>query len=69
MVVDMAARAISSGTISFGLVSIPVKVYTATSPQKVRFNMLEEETGARQKQQYVSSVSGKVLERTDMVQG
>lgn len=65
----MAPRAIASGTISFGLVSIPVKVYTATSPQKVRFNMLEPETGARPKQQYVSSVSGKVLGRNDMVKG
>jgi DNA end-binding protein Ku len=65
----MAPRAIASGTISFGLVSIPVKVYTATSSQKVSFNMLEAETGARPKQQYVSSVSGKVLERDDMVKG
>ncbi len=65
----MAPRATASGTISFGLVSIPVKVFTATSPQKVRFNMLEPETGARPKQQYVSSVSGKVLERSDMAKG
>ncbi len=65
----MAARAIASGTISFGLVSIPVKVFTATSSEKVRFNMLEPETGARPKQQYVSSVSGKVLDRKDMAKG
>lgn len=65
----MAARAISSGTISFGLVSIPVKVYTATSSQKVSFNMLEAETSARPKQQYVSSVSGDVLDRASLVKG
>ena len=65
----MPPRAISSGTISFGLVSIPVKVYTATSSKKVSFNMLERETGARPKQQYVSSVNGKVLERDDIVKG
>lgn len=65
----MAPRAISSGTISFGLVSIPVKVYTATSSQKVRFNMLEPETGARPKQQYVSGVTGEVVDRKDMVKG
>lgn len=65
----MAPRAISSGTISFGLVSIPVKVFTATSSKKVRFNMLEPETGARPKQQYVSSVTGDVLERSAMVKG
>ncbi|MEM1031526.1 MAG: Ku protein [Myxococcota bacterium] len=65
----MAPRAIASGTISFGLVSIPVKVFTATSPAKVRFNMIEPETGARPKQQYVSSVSGEVLERSAMAKG
>ncbi|MCA9618581.1 MAG: Ku protein [Myxococcales bacterium] len=65
----MAPRAIASGTVSFGLVSIPVKVFTATSPQKVYFNMLEAGTGARPKQQYVSSVTGEVLDRKDMVKG
>jgi DNA end-binding protein Ku len=65
----MAARAIASGTISFGLVSIPVKVFTATSPQKVRFNMLEEKTGARLKQQYLSAASGEVVERDQTVKG
>jgi DNA end-binding protein Ku len=65
----MAARAIASGTISFGLVSIPVKVFTATSSQKVRFNMLEEATGARLKQQYLSTVSGEVVERDQTVKG
>ena len=36
----MAARATASGTISFGLVSIPVKLYTATQSKAARFNML-----------------------------
>ncbi len=65
----MAPRAISSGTISFGLVSIPVKVFTATSSQKVRFNMLEPDTGARPKQQYVSSVTGEPVDRKELVKG
>ena len=65
----MAARAISSGTISFGLVSIPVKVYTATSPQKVRFHMLDGDSGSRVKQQYISSTSGKLVERDKMLKG
>ena len=39
--VGMAARAISSGTIWFGLVSIPVRVHIATSAQTLRFNMLD----------------------------
>jgi len=65
----MAPRAIASGTISFGLVSIPVKVYTATSSQKIRFNMLEASTGARLKQQYISTVSGEVVERSETIKG
>ena len=52
----MAARAIASGTISFGLVSIPVKLYTATSSKSVHFNMLHEKDKGRLKQQYVCSV-------------
>ena len=46
----MAARATSSGTSSFGLVSIPVKLYTATSSQTVRFSMLHETDKARLRQ-------------------
>ena len=47
----MAARATSSGTISFGLVAIPVKLYTAASSEQVRFNMLHDKCGSRLKQQ------------------
>jgi DNA end-binding protein Ku len=65
----MAARAIASGTISFGLVSIPVKVYVATQSQHISFNLLEKATGARPKQQYVSSVSGKPLAREEITKG
>jgi len=66
----MAARAIGSATISFGLVSIPIKVYSSSAPGAgVSFNMLEEKTGARVKQQYVSSQSGDVVPRDEMVKG
>lgn len=65
----MAARAIGSATISFGLVSIPVKLYTAASSKSVSFNMLEGKTTARVKQQYVSTVTGEVVERDQMVKG
>jgi DNA end-binding protein Ku len=65
----MAARAISSGTISFGLVSIPVKVYTAASSQTLRFNMLDAQHRQRLKQQYVSARSGEVVERSQTVRG
>ncbi len=65
----MAARAISSGTISFGLVAIPVKLYTAASSQQVRFNMLHEKCGSRVKQQYFCPVDEEIVERGDMVKG
>ncbi|MEN9579814.1 MAG: hypothetical protein RJA70_2823 [Pseudomonadota bacterium] len=65
----MAARAISSGTISFGLVSIPVKLYTATSAQQARFNMLHKETSSRVKQQYIVPSTGAVVGRNEMAKG
>src|SRR5690606_38983322 len=65
----MPARAISSGTISFGLVSIPVKLFTATSSQQVRFNMLHAETKSRVKQQYILPGSGEVVDRKSLVKG
>ena len=65
----MAARSIASLTLSFGLVSIPVKLYTATeSSAAVRFNLLAKD-GSRVKQQYVSEKDGKLVERADMVKG
>jgi DNA end-binding protein Ku len=64
----MAARAISSGTISFGLVSIPIKLYTAASPKSVSFNMLTP-TGGRVKQQYVDAITGEVVDRASMTKG
>lgn len=65
----MAARAISSGTISFGLVSIPVKLYTAASSEQVRFNMLHPKSHSRLKQQLYSPVDDEVIERKDTVRG
>ena len=65
----MAARSIGSGTISFGLVSIPVKLYTAVSPQSVGFNMLHKTCGGRLKQQLFCPVDNVVVERSDTVRG
>lgn len=65
----MAARAISSGTISFGLVSIPIKVYTATSSKDVHFSMLHATDRSRLKQQYVCATCGEVVARTGTVKG
>lgn len=65
----MAARSIASLTLSFGLVSIPVKLYSATeSSATVRFNLLAKD-GSRLKQQYVSEKDQKVVARADMVKG
>jgi DNA end-binding protein Ku len=65
----MAARSIASLSLSFGLVNIPVKLYSATeSSSTVRFNLLAKD-GSRLKQQYVSEKTGKVVERSEMVKG
>jgi DNA end-binding protein Ku len=65
----MAARAIASGTISFGLVAIPIKLYTAASSDQVRFNMLHEKCGGRIKQQWFCPVDEEVVERQATVKG
>jgi DNA end-binding protein Ku len=65
----MAARSLASLTLSFGLVSIAVKLYSATeSAASVRFNLLAKD-GSRLKQQYVSEKDHKVVERAEMVKG
>jgi len=65
----MAARSIASLSLGFGLVSIPVKLYSATeSSASVRFNLMTKE-GSRVKQQYVSEKTGKVVERAEMIKG
>jgi DNA end-binding protein Ku len=64
------ARAISTGTISFGLVSIPVKLYAATEPSSgVSFNLLHAKCGSRLKQQYVCPVDNEVVPRESMIKG
>ena len=65
----MAARAIASGTISFGLVSVPVKLFTGTQSKSVSFNLLHGKDKSRLKQQYICSTCGEVVERDDMVRG
>lgn len=66
----MAARSIGSLTISFGLVAIPVKLYTATqSANAISFNLLHKGCGSRLKQQYVCQKDGSIVERDEMVKG
>ena len=64
------ARSIASLTISFGLVAIPVKLFSATvSSEKISFNLLHKKDGSRLKQQYVCVAEGTVVERADIVKG
>jgi DNA end-binding protein Ku len=65
----MAARTIATLSLSFGLVSIPVRLYTATESDKdIKFNLLAPD-GSRLEQQYVSKSSGKKVERAEMKKG
>lgn len=66
----MAAHAIASLTISFGLVSIPVKLYAATRASSgVRFNFIHDGCGSRLRQQYVCIREDVVVPRDEMVRG
>lgn len=64
------ARSIASLTISFGLVAIPVKLYSATvASERISFNLLRQRDGSRVKQQYVAVNDGKLVERSEMTKG
>jgi DNA end-binding protein Ku len=65
----MAARPTWTGTISFALLSVPVKLYTAQRSKDISFNQLEKSTGARIKQKRVSSVTGEEVSGEDIVKG
>ena len=65
----MAARSIASLSLSFGLVSIPVKLYSATeSSATIRFNLLTKD-GERVRQQYVSARDERVVDRSELIKG
>lgn len=64
------ARAIAGATISFGLVSIPVKLYSATQASAgISFNLLHAKCGSRVKQQYICPRDNELVPREDMVKG
>jgi DNA end-binding protein Ku len=66
----MPARSIATATISFGLVSIPTKLYTtAESSGDISFNMLHDKCGSRLKQQYICTKDGEIVDREHMVKG
>lgn len=66
----MAARAIGTSSISFGLVTIPVKLFaTSKSGARVSFNWIDRKTGVRVRQQYFNPENNEVVPREDMVKG
>src|ERR1043165_4339643 len=67
----MAARSIGTATISFGLVSVPVNLYSSSeSKSSISFNMLHKKCGSRLKQQYICPKdNNEVVERNDTVKG
>ena len=67
---SMPARSIGTATISFGLVSIPTKLYTTNeSSGDISFNMLHDADGARLKQQYICTKCNEVVDREHTVKG
>ena len=62
-------RAVWNGSISFGLVTIPVKLFTAVSKKSVRFNQLDERTGSRIKLKKVSAADGEEVSSDQIVRG
>jgi DNA end-binding protein Ku len=65
----MAPHSLGTGTISFGLVSIPVRLYTAASSGNVSFNLLHAKCGSRIKQQTFCPVCNEVVDRGSLVRG
>ena len=66
----MPARTIGSATISFGLVSVPVNLFSSSEPTaSVSFNMLHTACGSRLKQQYICAKEGTIVEKDETVKG
>lgn len=63
------ARSLWSGAISFGLVNVPVKLFSAVSRKEVRFNMLHEKDGGRIQQKRVCSVDGEEVPWEEIAKG
>jgi DNA end-binding protein Ku len=66
----MPARAIGTATISFGLVSVPVNLYSSSeSKANISFNMLHKKCGTRLKQQYICPKDNEIVTRDQTVKG
>jgi DNA end-binding protein Ku len=66
----MAARTIGSATISFGLVSVPVNLFSSSeSSAAISFNMIHTKCGSRLKQQYICAREGMLVEKDEISKG
>jgi len=65
----MPLHSIGSGTISFGLVSIPIRMYSAATSAGVSFNQLHQKCGSRIRQQLICPACNEVVERDKLVKG
>jgi DNA end-binding protein Ku len=66
----MAARSIGTGMVSFGMVTIPIRTYSAgESASAVSFNLLDGKTKTRLKQQYINPATNEIVPREQMVKG
>jgi DNA end-binding protein Ku len=66
----MAARSIATGTISFGLVTVPIRIYPAVRQSAgLSFHLLHAKDNVRLKQQYICPEDGKIVPRSEMVKG
>jgi DNA end-binding protein Ku len=66
----MSAHSFASGTISFGLISIPVKLYsTGEASAGIQLNMMHKGCGSRLRQQYICPVHNEVVDKDGIAKG
>src|SRR5215208_6927844 len=66
----MAPRSIATATISFGLVSVPVNLFSSSeSSASISFNMIHTKCGSRLKQQYICAKEGSIVEKDEISKG
>ena len=65
----MASRPIGNGNISFGLVSIPVKLFSATRSKSVSFNLLHAKDSSRIQQKIYCPVDDAIVDRSELIRG
>ena len=65
----MASRPVGNGNISFGLVSIPVRLFPATRSKAVSFNLLHAKDNSRIQQKIFCPVDNAIIDRSELVRG